>query len=153
MFTAARMDIVERVHLSVELLFVAAQRVTASGSFTMGLDAKLLKDTAMVLGSEVFVDVFKHAFISKVRIYFPITTFHLPDCPVWSTGPTLSNPRYTHGLTRLTLFFHNQSSTACARGCTEVFFDSCAGNTSGYRNRTNSTEWWGSFQSHPRRCC
>jgi|TARA_B110000503_G_C7104239_1_gene395226 hypothetical protein len=67
-FTAARMDIVERVHLSVELLFVAAQRVTASGSFTMGLDAKLLKDTAMVLGSEVFVDVFKHAFISKVRI-------------------------------------------------------------------------------------
>ena len=64
-FTAARMDIVERVHLSVELLFVAAQRVTASGSLALGLDSKLLKDSAMVLFSEVFVDVFKHAFISK----------------------------------------------------------------------------------------
>ena len=64
-FTAARMDIVERVHLSVQLLFVAAQRVTASGSVVLGLDRKLLKDSMMVLGSEVGVDVFKHAFISK----------------------------------------------------------------------------------------
>jgi len=64
-FTAARMDIVERVHLSVQLLFVAAQRVTASGSVVLGLDRKLLKDSMMVLGSEVGVDVFKHAFVSK----------------------------------------------------------------------------------------
>ena len=64
-FTAARMDIVERVHLSVQLLFVAAQRVTASGSVVLGLDRKLLKDSMMVLGSEIGVDVFKHAFISK----------------------------------------------------------------------------------------
>ena len=64
-FTAARMDIVERVHLSVQLLFVAAQRVTASGSVALGLDRKLLVDSMMVLGSEVGVDVFKHAFVSK----------------------------------------------------------------------------------------
>ena len=64
-FTAARMDIVERVHLSVQLLFVAAQRVTASGSVALGLDRKLLADSMMVLGSEVGVDVFKHAFVSK----------------------------------------------------------------------------------------
>ena len=49
-FTAARMDIVERVHLSVQLLFVAAQRVTASGSVALGLDRKLLVDSMMVLG-------------------------------------------------------------------------------------------------------
>ena len=65
LFSVARMDIVERVHLGVCLLFVVAQRITAAGSVAGGLTRKMLKDSAMVMGSEVFVDVFKHAFMSK----------------------------------------------------------------------------------------
>ena len=70
-FTAARMDIVERVHLSICLLFVAAQRVTAAGSLAGGLTRKMLKDSMMVLGSEIGVDVFKHAFMSKFNALRP----------------------------------------------------------------------------------
>ena len=70
-FTAARMDIVERVHLSVCLLFVGAQRVTAAGSVAGGLTRKMLADSLMVLGSEVGVDVFKHAFMSKFNALRP----------------------------------------------------------------------------------
>jgi uncharacterized membrane protein YgcG len=65
LFAVARMDIVERVHLSICLLFVAAQRVTAAGSLAGGLTRKMLVDSLMVLGSEVGVDIFKHAFMSK----------------------------------------------------------------------------------------
>ena len=70
-FTAAHMDIVERVHLSICLLFVAAQRVTAAGSLAGGLTRKMLKDSMMVLGSEIGVDVFKHAFMSKFNALRP----------------------------------------------------------------------------------
>ena len=65
LFSVARLDIVERVHLSICLVFVAAQRVTAAGSVAGGLTRKMLKDSLMVLSSEIVVDVFKHAFMSK----------------------------------------------------------------------------------------
>ena len=71
LFSVARMDIVERVHLSICLLFVAAQRVTAAGSLAGGLTRKMLVDSMMVLGSEVGVDVFKHAFMSKFNALRP----------------------------------------------------------------------------------
>ena len=53
------------MHLSICLVFVAAQRVTAAGSVAGGLTRKMLKDSLMVLSSEIVVDVFKHAFMSK----------------------------------------------------------------------------------------
>jgi hypothetical protein len=55
LFSVARMDIVERVHLSICLLFVAAQRVTAAGSLAGGLTRKMMLDCTLVLGSEVGV--------------------------------------------------------------------------------------------------
>lgn len=71
LFSVARMDIVERVHLSICLMFVAAQRVTAAGSLAAGLTRKMLVDTAMVVGSEVGVDIFKHAFMCKFNALRP----------------------------------------------------------------------------------
>merc|ERR1719163_1546954 len=71
LFSVARLDIVERVHLSICLVFVAAQRVTAAGSVAGGLTRKMLKDSLMVLSPEVGVDVFKHAFMSKFNALRP----------------------------------------------------------------------------------
>ena len=65
LFSVARLDIVERVPLIICHVVVAAQRVTAAGSVAGGLTRKMLKDSLMVLSSEIVVDVFKHAFMSK----------------------------------------------------------------------------------------
>ena len=44
---------------------MAAQRVTAAGSLAGGLTYKMLTDCILVLGSEMGVDILKHAFMSK----------------------------------------------------------------------------------------
>lgn len=65
LFGVSRLDVIERVHLCVCLMFVTAQRITAAGSIEAALTRKFLNDIALVIGSEVFVDVVKHSFMAK----------------------------------------------------------------------------------------
>ena len=73
LFAVVRMDVVERVHLTVCLLFVVAQRIAAAGSVGAALTLRMARDVTMVLGSEVFVDLLKHAFMSKFNNLRPET--------------------------------------------------------------------------------
>lgn len=65
LFGVSRLDVIERVHLSVCLLFVTAQRIMAAGSLQVGLTRKFLYDIMLVIGSEIFVDIIKHSFMAK----------------------------------------------------------------------------------------
>ena len=73
LFGVTRLDIIERVHLTVCLLFVAAQRIIAAGSISGGLTKKFATDCLLVLGSEVFVDIVKHSFMAKFNSLRPAT--------------------------------------------------------------------------------
>ena len=73
LFGVTRLDIIERVHLTVCLLFVAAQRIIAAGSISGGLTKKFATDCVLVLGSEVFVDIVKHSFMAKFNSLRPVT--------------------------------------------------------------------------------
>lgn len=71
LWTLAAADIVERYHLAVVLLFVAAEDVASSRSAASSLwglplpSAALVSEAARVLGWEVAVDVAKHAVLGK----------------------------------------------------------------------------------------
>jgi hypothetical protein len=65
LFGVSRLDVIERVHLCVCLMFVTAQRIMAAGNLEMALTRKFLNDIALVMGSEIFVDVVKHSFMAK----------------------------------------------------------------------------------------
>jgi len=73
LFGVTRLDIIERVHLTVCLLFVAAQRIIAAGSISGGFTKKFGTDCVLVLGSEVFVDIVKHSFMAKFNNLRPAT--------------------------------------------------------------------------------
>ena len=67
LFGVSRLDVIERVHLCVCLLFVTAQRITAAGSIEVALTRKFMNDIVLVMGSEVFVDIIKHSFMAKLN--------------------------------------------------------------------------------------
>ena len=65
LFGVSRLDVIERVHLSVCLLFVTAQRIIAAGSIQAAMTRKFVTDIMLVIGSEIFVDIVKHSFMAK----------------------------------------------------------------------------------------
>ena len=71
LFGVSRLDVIERVHLCVCLMFVGAQRIMAAGSIEAAFTAKFLNDILLVLGSEIFVDVVKHSFMAKFNSLRP----------------------------------------------------------------------------------
>jgi len=71
LFGVSRLDVIERVHLCVCLMFVGAQRIMAAGSIEAAFTAKFLNDILLVLGSEIFVDIVKHSFMAKFNSLRP----------------------------------------------------------------------------------
>lgn len=65
LFGVSRLDVIERVHLSVCLLFVTAQRIMAAGTIQAAMTRKFVTDIMLVIGSEIFVDIVKHSFMAK----------------------------------------------------------------------------------------